>query len=257
MQGRTTLLSSWEERQPDDDGFIVFSSGEPHTRAIYEAVIDRYNAVSGRAKPTEEELHDLTGTKVTLVQYGTNMLGGGLLVAQEGKLFIGTSGMGILPKGARRKGVSVKPEKVLDVFRDYSTEEAVAIADEVRAHFPTLRPLTQERLTELPPESDDRDSVVCSLALFGRNPVFGGSDCLWLIGEYWPEEDICDTNVLLIRPEFGTSEHGSCYGQELLQNRSLGEVVGFEPISFSQAIKLWELDFDEAFARVTGNLVAA
>lgn len=255
MQGRTTLLSSWEEQH--DGMFTIFSSGEPHTRAIYEAVIDRYNAVSGRAKPTEEELYDLIDTKVTLVEYGTNMLGGGLLIAQEGKLFIGTRGMGILPKGARTKGVSVKPEKVLDVLPGWAAEEAVKIVSEVREHFPTLKSLTQERLNELPPESDDRDSVVCSLALFGRNPVFGGSDCLWLIGEYWPGEDICDTNVLLIRPEFGTSEHGSCYGQELLQNRSLGEVVGFEPISFSQAIKLCELDFDEAFARVTGNLVAA
>jgi hypothetical protein len=86
--------------------------------------------------------------------------------------------------------------------------------------------------------------------VFGSNPLFGATDCLWLIGEYWPEDDICDRNVLLIRPEFGTSEHGSCYGRDLLRNRALGEVVGFEPIPFDQAIKLCNLDFDEALARV-------
>lgn len=252
MQGRTTLLSSWEERQTGDGMFTVFTSGEPHTRAIYEAVVDRYNAVSGRAKPTEEELYDLIDTKVTLVEYGTNMIGGGLLVAQEGKLFIGTRGMGILPKGARRKGVSVKPEKVLDVFRDYSTEEAIAIADEVRAHFPTLRPLTQERLNELP-----SSSVTLSLCVFGsyRMPDSTATDALYLVSNYLRGDDIIE-GVLLIREEHGYSESGSVLGGQLI-NGNFGEVVGYEPISFSEGLKLCNVPFDEAYDRIIASKVAA
>jgi len=249
MQGRTTLLSSWEEQH--DGMFTIFSSGEPHTRAIYEAVIDRYNAVSGRAKPTEGELYDLMNTKVTLVEYGTNMIGGGLLVAQEGKLFIGTRGMGILPKGARRKGVSVKPEKVLDVFRDYSTEEAAAVADEVRAHFPTLRPLTQERLDELP-----SSSVTLSLCVFGsyRMPDSTATDALYLVSNYLREDDIIE-GVLLIREEHGFSESGSVWGRHLVND--FGEVVGYEPISFSEGLKLCNVPFDEAYDRIIASKVAA
>jgi hypothetical protein len=119
----------------------------------------------------------------------------------------------------------------------------------VVAEYPKLVNLTQARLEQLPA----RDSGVCSLAVFGSNPLFGAHDCLWLIGEYWPEDDICDTNVLLIRPEYGCSEPGSCYGRDLLNNRALGEVVGFEPIPFGEAIALCNLDFDEALSRVFDN----
>ena len=119
----------------------------------------------------------------------------------------------------------------------------------MRSNFPTLKKLTQERLEQLPGEGGG-EGEICSLAVFGGNPLFGAHDCLWLIGEYWPEDDICDRNVLLIRPEFGISEHGSCYGQDLLRNRAVGEVVGFEPITFAEAIGLCDLDFEEAVSRV-------
>jgi hypothetical protein len=246
----TTLITSVVERPIDGSGLISISiSGEPYAAAGVGLVVSNYARVTGRNRPAREDLEAMLGEKVTLIIGGENMLGSSLLVAREGRLFQGSGGaLAILPKGKRSKGYRVDPERVLDMFPGWVTNVAEANVKAVREQYPELRNLTQERLNELPASSD-----MCTLALLGRNPVFGGADCLWLIGEYWPEDDICDTNVLLIRPEFGTSEHGSCYGQELLRNRALGEVVGFEPISFSDAIKLCSVDFDEAIATVLGE----
>jgi len=178
------------------------------------------------------------------------------VIAREGKLFQGSQGVAILPKGKRTKGFRVDPGKVIDVFGGWCVDEVSEFVAEMRgAHYPELRNLTQERLEELPGE--DQGPSVCSLAVFGSNPLFGATDCIWLIGEYWPEDDICDRNVLLIRPEFGTSEPGSCYGRDLLRNRALGEIVGFEPISFSEAIELCNVDFDVALDRIVGRTLVA
>jgi len=244
------LLSSLVEKKDVRDGFtIVNLSGEPYAAAIVNAVTANYHRVTGRPKPDEQMLEEMIGEKVTLILGGANMLGSGLLIAREGKLFRGSSGgVSILPKGKRKNGYRLDSGKVVDVFEGWVAGEAAATVAVVRAHYPNLVNLTQERLEQLPGE--DQGPEVCSLAVFGSNPLFGATDCIWLIGEYWPEDDICDRNVLLIRPEFGVSEHGSCYGRDLLRNRALGEVVGFEPISFSEAISLCDLDFDEAVARV-------
>lgn len=224
---------------------MIKLSGEPHAAAIVNAVAGNYNRITGSPRPDQAMLENLIGEKVTLIQTGENMIGAGAIVAREGKLFAGSRGVAILPKGKRTRGYSVDPSRLLDVVLGYQADHAAELVSRVRGKFPQLRNLTQERLEQLP-----RDSNTCSLAVFGSNRLFDAPDCLWLIGEYWPEDDICDTNVLLIRPEFGTSEHGSCYGRELLGNRALGEVVGFEPIPFDQAIKLCNLDYDEALARV-------
>lgn len=242
-----TLLSSIDDGVVDGNGFRTIKiTGEPYMAAMTSAIIANYERVTGRPRPGLEVLEALVGTKVTLIITGENAFGSGIAIAREGKLFIGASGgLAILPKGARSKGYRVDPAKVLDVFAGYSAELAAETVALVRAQYPQLRNLTQERLEQLP-----RDSDVCSLAVFGSNPMWGAPDCLWLIGEYWPEDDICDTNVLLIRPEFGTSESGSCYGRDLLRNQALGEVIGFEPIPFSQAIELCNDDFDYALAHV-------
>lgn len=251
----TNLLSGLVESEEESHtpGFrVIKMSGEPYANALVGAVIENYNRVTGRPKPRYDELLGRVGEKITLIRSGQNMIGAGILNAIEGKLFENSGGLGILPKGARSKGYRVDPDRVLDILDGYATAQAAELAARVRLQYPDLRNLTQERLEQLP-----RDSETCSLALLGGNPVFGGADCIWLIGEYWPDDDICDTNVLLIRPEFGTSEHGSCYGQELLSNRRLGEIVGFEPISFSDAIKLCDRDFDDASDVVLGARVAA
>jgi hypothetical protein len=257
MSGSTNLLASWEEKEERrENGFIVRSfsiGGDRHAMAILAAVIDRYSAISGRERPTEERLYDLIGQKVTLVQHGENMLGGGLLVAQEGKLFTGSSGgFGILPKGARSKGYRVKPERVLDVFPGYATAEAIEVARKVREHFPVVTALTPERLRELPPRSN-----TLSLCMFGtwRMPDSKATDALYLAHSYMREEDIVE-GMLLIRPEHGYSEHGSAWGRQLLDG-PMGEVPAFQPISFDEGMALCDLDFDEAYERVIGNCVSA
>jgi hypothetical protein len=49
--------------------------------------------------------------------------------------------------------------------------------------------------------------------------------------------------VLLISPEYGDSEHGSVYGQDLM--RMGGEVVGFKGMSAGAAMQLTNEDFDK------------
>lgn len=253
----TTLLTSTVEVEGEGHtaGFRTISiSGEPHAAAIVGAVAANYGRVTGKQKPREGTLRTLIGEKVTLILVGENMLGSSMLIAREGRLFEGSGGrLAILPKGKRSKGYVVDPSRVLDVFEGWVTNVAEANVKCVRDLYPELRNLTQERLNHLPQSPTHPH---CSLALLGRNPTFGGADCIWLIGEYWPEDDICDTNVLLIRPEFGVSEHGSCYGRDLLRNRQLGEIVGFEPISFAEAIALCDLDFNAAFDAVVGPAMA-
>ena len=254
MSDVTLLTSIVEEETYGAPGLRSFKlSGEPHAAAIVGAVTANYHRITGRERPDEQTLTDLIGEKVTLILGGENMLGSGMLVGREGRLFTGTrGGVAILPKGKRSKGYVVDPKRVVDVLPGWDIAQAQANVAEVRSHYPVLRNLTQGHLNALP-----RESRYCSIALLGQNPVFGGADCIWLIGEYWPEDDIVDTGVLLIRPEFGCSEHGSCYGQDLLRNRQLGMFAEFNPITFGDAIKLCDLDFDEAFERVVGNVVTA
>ena len=249
--GQTNLLTSWEEEEETlEGGFRVIrvsASGERHKTAITAAVVDRYNAILGRPRPQDEELYAMSGQKVTLIQAGENIFGGQLLNAHEGKLVTGDFGLGIIPKGARTKGFKVNPERVLDVIPGYETEQALEFVKKVRQHFPKLKPLTQDRLDEMPSSSES-----LSLCVFGsyRMPDSVATDALVLMSEYDKENDIVDGGVVLLRPEYGVSEHGSVYGRQLLSS-NMGEVVGFDPISFSDGIKLCELDFDEAFYLVT------
>lgn len=255
--GQTNLLKSWEEKEstlPGGGRVTSFTiGGDRHVMAILAAVIDRYNEVTGRPRPTEKELFDLVGQKVTLIQAGQNMLGGGILAAQEGKLFTSSrGGYGILPKGARKKGYRVKPEETLDVLMGYSTAEAVELVQRVRSRFPQLKALTQDRLKELPTNSE-----TLSLCMFGsyRMPDATQTDALYLASEYWPQEDIIE-GVVLLRPSVGVSENGSAYGRQFV-NGLFGEVVGFEPISFAEGIHLCNLDFEEAYEQVIGKAVVA
>lgn len=255
---QTTLLTSWEERREETglEGmhFVVLSSGEPHTRAIFNAVRGRYNDVTGRPRPTEEDVQNLLGEKVTLVKAGENMIGGGVIVAHEGTLMIGGSGhVMLLPKRARRKGYGIDYKGLLDVIPGYSTAKAQGLVVQAREHFPKLRKITPERLQEMP-----SNSSTLSLCAFGthRLPDSEQVDALFLACEYMASEDIVDASVLLVRPEHGVSEHGSMWGRQLMD--SFGEVEGFEPISFAEGLELCNVDFDEAYARVMNRrLIAA
>lgn len=250
-----TLLTSWEERREELTGgmyAVRISSGEPHTRAIFAAVIDRYGEVTKRPRPTVEELEQFIDAKVTLVQHGENFIGGGVLAAEEGRLFKTSSGvLGILPKGKRSKGLRVKPDNVLDLIPGWAADEAAKLVGQVREHMPTLRPLTQERLLELPSNSD-----TISLCVFGEHhlPDSRQADALWLIRNYLRGDDIVE-GVLLCRPEHGVSENGSIWGRQLLGS-NVGEVGGFSPITFAEAIELCDADFDEAYAQIMGALAS-
>ena len=256
--GQTNLLKSWEEKEEIlSDGGRVMSftiGGDRHVMAILAAVVDRYQAVTERRRPTLEELEKLVGEKVTLIQAGDNMLGGGILVAQEGKLFTGnrTGRLAIMPKGARSKGYVLKPEEVLDVFPGYDTAQAVELVGKVRSHFPQVRALTQERLKELPTNSE-----TLSLCMFGTYVMPWGkqADALYLASEYWPEDDIVE-GVVLLRGENGVSENGSTYGEQLLRQHLMGEVVGFQPVSFAEGIHFCNLTFDEAYEQIMEALAS-
>jgi len=260
----TTLLTAMVEEEETHDGFrSIKLSGEPYAAAIVAAVGENYHRFTGRSRPTLEDLVAKIDEKVTLLFGGENMVGASALVAREGTLFrssrSGPSGpvrLGILPKGKRSKGYVVDESRVLDVFSGWHTPTVQALVQQVRDGYPTLRNLTQERLNALPGEGQMGEDL--TLAVFGqwRMPDCVSHDAIWLIGEYWPEEDICDRGVLLIRPEHGTSEHGSVYGRQLLQNRAIGEIVDFPPIPYGDAIALCDLSFDAAsdvvFSRAFG-----
>jgi hypothetical protein len=257
MSGQTNLLTSWEEKESRHEDGSVWTSfsigGDRHAMAIMNAVVGRYNFLAQRERPSEEDLNLLVGSKVTLIRTGENMLGGGLLVAQEGKLFASASGLGLLPKGARTKGYRVKPSTVLDVLPGYDSTGAIELTRRVREHFPKVTPLTRETLEGLPTNSE-----TLSLCLFGtyQMPDSAQVDALYLASEYWPTDDIVE-GLVLLRPQHGVSEHGSRYGDQLIHHDVLGVVEGFEPISFAEGLHLCELDFDEAYAQVVGKLVAA
>lgn len=250
--GQTNLLNSWEEPEEEDlsDGVRVtrfMASGERHRTAITDAVIDRYNAILERRRPHEKDLYLMADQKVTLIQAGENMFGARLLNAQEGKLVTGSFGVGLIPKGARTKGFKVSPDRVLDLLPGYDTDQAVELVRRVRAHFPEVRAITQERLKELPTNSE-----TLGLCAFGSYVMPWGkqTDALYLASEYWPSDDIIE-GIVLLRGENGVSETGSIYGRQLLEG-NFGEVVGYQPIDFAEGIHLCNLVFDEAYEQIIG-----
>jgi len=249
MSSATTLLTSLVESEETlDSGIRVTrfnAGGEPAAKAIVNAVAANYHRLTGRDRVDDDTFEERIGEKVTLVLTGENIVGAPLIVAQEGTLFEGSSGVAVLPKGKRKHGLRVDASKVLDVIDGYQAELARYQVDKAREQLPTLRNLTRERLLELPGENA---GDTCTLAVFGTHPLFDAPDCLWLIGEYWPDDDIVEKCVLLIRPEHGVSETGSIYGRELLAFPA-GEVVGFHPIPFRDAAELAQLDYDVAFVR--------
>jgi len=262
----TTLLESWELREEvREEGFVKISiGGEGHCTAIINAVAANYHRCTGRSEVALEDLEahvdadiGVLGKKVTLIYGGENDFGAGMLKAREGRLFSITPGtVSILPKGARSRGWRIDIDKVIDLIPGYETAEAKRLVGEVRGQFPTLATLTQERLGQLPAARDDGSSATASLCVFGtwRLPDGAATDAVWLLTEYDTENDICD-GALLIRPEYGYSEHGSCYGEQLLRG-PFGEVVGFESISFADAVGLCDLDYEDAVARVLPTYAA-
>lgn len=244
----TMLLSSVVENTREEGG-VVFTrlsvGGNPHAAAIVNAVNMHYNRLVGRDRPTEDSLREMIGEKVTLIRGGENFIGAGMIKALEGRLLDYEGKLAVIPKGKRTRGYLVQMGSLLDALPGWVTGEADRLVADARSHFPELKPLTRERLLELPPSPDD----TCTVALFGTRQFPGetaGTDCVYLLGTYDPDSDIVDYCVLLIRPEAGVSEEGSAYGRDLL-HQTWGEIVGFTPISYKHATDLCDLDFDDAY----------
>jgi hypothetical protein len=249
------LLTSWEEVH--EGGFVRISvSGEKHLAAVVNAVVANYEKWTGRQTPTAEQLDELTGFKVTVLVSGENAFGGGQVKAEEGRIFRGTRGIAILPKGKTKNGHTLA--NVLDVFEGYGhTGDLGELVEQAKSHVPKLKPLTRERFAELPrPDLSTDQSPPCTLAVYGSYPTPVGiaPASLFVFTEYEPEDDIVD-GMLYVSPEYGTSEHGSQYGSQML-SMNVGEVVDFEPISFREAIKLDD-DYDESIARVLRGALPA
>jgi len=253
MSGETTLLTSIVKEDLDGGGYSFSLSGEAYAAALVHAAVDEWPRAHGDGD-VQAMLDEKMGEKVTIVRTGTNMMGCGLLVAQEGKLFEGSQGYAILPKGARKKGYRVNPDEVLAVIDGYRTDIALAMCETVTNRLPKLDKLTQERLESLPAPGSSEVGTPVSLAVFGtwRMPDGDCPGAIWLCGEYDKEHDIVDGCVILLRPEHGESEHGSVYGRQLLSGQ-FGEIVGFQPMPFGDAVKLCNLDFEEARDRVLNS----
>jgi len=202
MSAETTLLTSWEERKEESDGsgitFVRISvQGTGHCVAILNAVKDQYNELTGRVRPRLADLEAFVGQKVTLTTFGENMFGGGMIKAQEGKIFQGREPgtLGLLPKGARTKGFRINPDKVLDILPGYDTSQAALFVADARWHFPELTEIDHDRLCELPEwDGEGEESAPITLCAFGtwKMPDGQATDAIQMFATYDKENDICD-----------------------------------------------------------------
>lgn len=233
-----------------DGGYRVLLSGDPEANALVDAVAARYHAATGRERQAPTE--DLVGRKVTVLNYVRGNFGASYIDALSGTIFPSQAGgLAILPKGRRSKGYRL-PSGLLAIESGFNKEaQFEAELETVKASLPTLRPLSQERLADLPERGND-----CTLAVFGTYPFMGEPTpaTVWLCHSYIADEDIVE-NVLYIDPSVGVSEYGSCYGRDLLR-WNVGEVVDFQPISFSKAIELTDKPYEDALSLVAGKVAS-
>lgn len=247
----TAILSSIvEEHAPSSTPGITVTrfsiGGEPHAAAIV-------NAVAGAYPRVEVDWPSLIGKKVTFLRAGQGTYGASSIVAEEGTVFETSRSdciVAILPKGKRTNGHGITASmNILDCIDGYNTAELERRVQEVRARFPQLKKLTQERLNALPSRSN-----TCSLAVFGthRMPDTTATDAVWLLHSYQngSGDDIVE-GVLFVRPDVGFSEHGSVYGQDLL--RFGGEIVDAPEVTLAQAMAMTDWDHDDVLAHILGG----
>jgi len=243
---RTVLLTSVVEA-PAESGNVpgvsvtrVSISGDRHAACIVEAVVAAYP----RLDDSGAGLRALDGQKVTVLRYGENMLGAGMIFTEEGTLFNG--GAALLPKGKRRNGHRLGADSVLDVVPGYNHGSLATRVAAVRAQFPEVRELTKERVAALPVESAE-----CSLAVFGRwrMPHGVGHNAVWLLNDFLSDEIV--EGVLFVPPHIGVSEHGSIYLADLLAVG--GEIVDAPVVRYAKAVEMTNWDHDDVLALVRGE----
>lgn len=245
------VLTSLVEHR-DGNVTRVTLNGEPYMNGVIDAVIADYNEITGTPRPQTDDFN--VGDKVSILVASQGNFGHRAICTQPGTVFAGQRGLGLLPKGSRRNGLSLASMldggRVLDVAPTYKGEAVLAekVAT-VRRHFPETQALTQSLLKDLPTRGNK-----IRLVLFGTYPFMGQQavGCLWLCHSYMSDADILES-VLIIRPEFGESEHGSAYGQDMLNMRSIGAVVNPPEMTFAEALELTNVDYGEALARIVGG----
>lgn len=237
----TTVLDSYDKKTSVESGFTVTSfmlSGSPHKAAIVKAVNEVY------PRPTVDWASLIT-RKVTLLLGGENVVGANSINIEEATLYPSNSGgIAYLPKGKRTKGFKLNPDRVLDYVEGYNGQaELIRRVEEITAKLPRLTELTQERLNSLSGRGN-----TCTLAVFGHFRLDNPSEqALWLIHSYIKEDDIAE-GVLIVPAFAGFSENGSSFGKDLL--RVGGEIVGFQPVSFKEAISWTDWDHADVLAEV-------
>lgn len=248
----TAILSSIvvEEPEPSNTPGITVTrisiGGEAHAAAIVNAVANAYPRV-------EVDWPSLIGKKVTYLRAASGTYGATSIIAEEGTVFETSRSdciVAILPKGKRTNGHGITASmNILDCIDGYKTAELERRVQEVRARFPQLKKLTQERLNALPSRSN-----ICSLAVFGthRMPDATATDAVWLLHSYQngDGDDIVE-GVLFVRPDVGFSEHGSVYGRDLL--RFGGEIIDAPEVTLAQAMAMTDWDHDDVLAHILGG----
>ena len=223
-RGMWQVLSSvTEAKAPTEGGPIhIQIGGDSDTSAHINVATDLYPSPSGITVRVTDgaKRHD----KATVLLKGETMFGAPIVHIVSGTLRTGRDGRPIiLPSGSRSKGyVLTGHTKVLDMVDGASTNNAKvlnALWHAAATRVPVTVPVTVEALscaTEQHP-----------LAVVVNHPGFGGGTvpgCVWIITSYDAEDDICDGFMWAPEGEL-SSEHGSCYGRDLMGEHYPGGIV--------------------------------
>jgi hypothetical protein len=246
----TTLLTAIV-KHPTPTGSRFSLGGDADQNAVVHAVAAEYGRLTGRDAVTQKRLLEMSGERATILGSIEGSFGHRELACLSGTLHDLDGRPAIVPKGNRSRGYDLsgvaRGGRLLDVELGYSG--GLALAERVatvRAELPNLRPLTRDRLQQLPVEGAE-----CALAIFGTYLLLGEQvpGVIWLCHSYDPEFDIVDL-VLVVRPEHGTSEHGSAYGRDLL-SMQVGEAPAFQGIPFGDALALTDQPYEAALRLLT------
>jgi hypothetical protein len=183
------------------------------------------------------------GYPVTILTIGESMFGTPAAVIRQGHFFNGSRGLGFLPTGKRKNGVSLANVPVLDILLEAKPESVTEIArrwyDETGV--PHAGPLSRKVLqatTEKHP-----------VALLYTHPGFGGGrvpGCVWIITH--ADDEIAE-GYLWCPPSELTSEHGSTYLRDLTD---AAMVTQPPKVTFAQCFNLPE-DTREAYRAIFGK----
>lgn len=248
----TVILSGVTETTEHEGGIShrLFHR-DPVQQTLVEAVAHDWH------RPDVQTLvNELKGQQVTVFRHSEGMLGG-TLNAAEGRIRDHRGEVFFLPKGSRRNGYLLKPDSILDIRPGWKTQtrDITREVENAVEGLPTMTAVTQVDLEALPhPDAYDPDQpLMIGMVAFGTWPLPGGrsAGCMWLLTEYDPANDIADGYLRVADGSGGFSEHGSCYGRDLLGG-TVGKVVTPARLTFADALRLGDVTDREARAIVTG-----